>query len=55
VCARTHAEALEVVLGVQRRAREKVPYPVDELPARDGPFVIETGWNPMDDIRPALT
>jgi hypothetical protein len=54
VRARTHAEALEVVLGIERRARDQVPYPVDELPAGDGPFVIELNWNPLGDIRPAL-
>jgi hypothetical protein len=54
VRARTHAEALEVVLAIERRAREEVPYPGDELPAGDGPFVIPMGWNPWDDIRPAL-
>jgi hypothetical protein len=54
VRARTHAEALEVVLGIERRARDQVPYPVDELPAGDGAFVIQMDWNPLGDIRPAL-
>jgi hypothetical protein len=51
VQARSHAEALEAVMAVDRRAVDTVPYPVDELPG-DGAFIVY-GLDPFEDIRPA--
>jgi hypothetical protein len=56
VFARTHDEAMRLVLDIERRWLEKVPYPVEEIRGGAGWVMADpTGWNPMDDIRPATT
>jgi hypothetical protein len=54
VQARSHPDALQTAIEVDGRLGERVPYPIDELPdSAGGAFVMYTGWNPYDDIRPA--
>jgi hypothetical protein len=53
VRARSHEDALQAVLALEDRTLDQVPFPIDELPADvQGAFVIHTGWDPMNDIRP---
>jgi hypothetical protein len=51
--ARSHPDALRAASAVDDRLGERVPFPIDELPdSAGGAFVVYTGWNPYDDIRP---
>lgn len=53
VLARTHQRAMRLVLDIEQRSMEQVPYPVEELGGDPEGWVMDsTGWNPMDDIRP---
>jgi hypothetical protein len=55
VRARSHREAMDTVLEVERRTFDRFPYPVDELPRRrrrQGIYIDEKDWDPSDDIRP---
>jgi hypothetical protein len=56
VLARTHEQAMRLVLAIRERSFRQVPYPVEELGGGPVGWVMDsTGWDPMDDIRPAPT
>jgi hypothetical protein len=42
------------VFAVEGRLSERVPYPVEEIPGHSGAvWVMDSGWDPIDGIRPA--
>jgi hypothetical protein len=56
VFARSHDEAMKVVLDIDDRSMGQIPYPVQELGGDGQGWVMDdTGWDPMDDIRPLPT
>jgi hypothetical protein len=53
VAARSHREAMDAVLEIDRRTLDELPFPTDELPdGQQGAFIVYMDWNPMEDIRP---
>jgi hypothetical protein len=59
VQARSHPEAIQAVLDVEHRALDRFPYPDPRpwwrrLARREGWAYIETGFDPVADIRPKL-
>ena len=53
VRARSHREAMQTVLDIEKRTIDRLPLPTDELPGGpEGRFFVYSGGNPAEDIRP---
>jgi hypothetical protein len=53
VRARSHREAMKLVVAVEGRSMGQVPYPAEEIAPAGGGWMDEMGWDPYDDVRPA--
>jgi hypothetical protein len=51
--ARNHPEAMQAVLDVEHRTLHRFPYPVRRL-RRRGLVIVQTGFDPVADIRPRM-